>query len=113
MPQYVHTYVFCEDSVGSVSWMGSDGAESYTAVAVGQDSDTHMCITNSTICTWTDLHCGDIYTVHVIANDYLCNSMPSNGTIIHMGTVAVTSPWRLGHPQFTCWHWVLYLQYMY
>ncbi|KAJ8376161.1 hypothetical protein SKAU_G00067410 [Synaphobranchus kaupii] len=84
VPQYVETYVQCEDSVGSVSWMGSDGAESYTAVAVGQDKHTHMCTTNGTTCTWSDLHCAEIYTVHVIANDYLCTSVPSNGTVIHM-----------------------------
>ncbi|KAJ8279126.1 hypothetical protein COCON_G00061920 [Conger conger] len=84
IPQHVHTFVSCENSTGSVGWMASDGAESYTAVAVGQDSHTHMCTTNLTVCTWTDLHCGDFYVVHVIANDYLCNSMPSNGTTIFM-----------------------------
>ncbi|XP_064190128.1 uncharacterized protein LOC135254105 [Anguilla rostrata] len=84
VPQHLQAYVQCEGSVGSVSWMPSDGAESYTAVAVGQDSHTHMCTTNATTCTWTDLHCGDLYSVHVIANDNLCNSLPSNGTVIHM-----------------------------
>ncbi|KAJ8277963.1 hypothetical protein GJAV_G00082190 [Gymnothorax javanicus] len=83
-PQHVRAYVFCENSTGSVSWGESDGAESYTAVAVGQDSHTHMCFTKTTSCTWDDLHCGDIYTVHVIANYYLCNSDPSNATTIFM-----------------------------
>ncbi|KAJ8384528.1 hypothetical protein AAFF_G00204430 [Aldrovandia affinis] len=86
VPRHVTGYGECEDSVGSVSWARSDGAESYTAVAVGEDDDdTHMCNTDSTSCTWTDLHCGEVYTVHVIANNgYMCSSEPSNSTIINM-----------------------------
>ena len=91
VPQEVDTYVECEDSIGSVSWMGSDGAEFYTAVAVGQDNHTHMCTSNGTTCTWKDLHCGDVYTVHVIATGFLCHSMPSKGTTILMGIEAATS----------------------
>ncbi|XP_071200535.1 mucin-3B [Salvelinus alpinus] len=82
VPQHVESYTVCENSLGSVSWAESEGAESYTAVAVGTDGHTHMCTTNSTSCTWEDLHCGDLYTVHVISNDYLCSSSPSNSTTV-------------------------------
>lgn len=85
VPEHVQSFTQCEDSVGSVSWAPSDGAESYMAIAVGQDGHTHMCTTNTSSCTWDDLHCGDEYTIHVIANDYLCSSMPSNSTSIRMG----------------------------
>ncbi|XP_067454263.1 serine-rich adhesin for platelets [Thunnus thynnus] len=84
VPQHVQSFTHCEDSLGSVSWAESDGADSYLAIAVGQDGHTHMCSTNTTSCTWDDLHCGEQYTVHVIANDYLCSSMPSNRTSIRM-----------------------------
>lgn len=63
----------------------SDGAESYLAVATGQDGHTHECVTNTSICTWDDLHCGEVYTVNVVAMDYMCSSMPSNSTMIRMG----------------------------
>ncbi|XP_034531079.1 uncharacterized protein LOC117806306 [Notolabrus celidotus] len=84
IPQHVESFTPCENNTGSVSWAKSDGAESYMAIAVGQDGHTHMCTSNGTICSWDDLHCGEVYTVHVVANDYLCSSMPSNSTSIRM-----------------------------
>ncbi|XP_034002008.1 fibronectin type III domain-containing protein 7-like [Trematomus bernacchii] len=84
VPVHVQSFTSCEDSLGSVSWAESDGADSYLAIAVGQDDHTHMCTTNTTSCTWDDLHCGDFYTVHIIANDYMCSSMPSNSTTLRM-----------------------------
>ncbi|KAL7397583.1 hypothetical protein ABVT39_024505 [Epinephelus coioides] len=84
VPQHVQSFSDCENNLGSATWASSDGAESYLAIAVGQDGHTHMCTTNTTTCAWDDLHCGDQYTVHVIANDYLCSSMPSNSTSIRM-----------------------------
>uniref|UniRef100_A0A8D3DKS8 Fibronectin type-III domain-containing protein n=1 Tax=Scophthalmus maximus TaxID=52904 RepID=A0A8D3DKS8_SCOMX len=84
VPEHVQCYTHCEDSLGSVSWAPSDGAESYLAMATGLDGHTHTCATDTTSCTWDDLHCGEQYTVHVIANDYLCSSLPSNNTSIRM-----------------------------
>ncbi|XP_074491158.1 uncharacterized protein fndc7b [Sebastes fasciatus] len=84
VPQYVESFTQCVDSVGSVRWAESDGADSYLAIAVGPDSHTHVCTTNTTECTWDDLHCGEQYTIHIIANDYMCSSMPSNSTSIRM-----------------------------
>uniref|UniRef100_A0A3B4UUE8 Fibronectin type-III domain-containing protein n=1 Tax=Seriola dumerili TaxID=41447 RepID=A0A3B4UUE8_SERDU len=88
VPQHVQSFTRCENNMGSVSWAMSDGAESYLAVATGEDGHTHECATNTTTCTWDDLHCGEMYTVHVIANDYLCSSMPSNSTSIRMAPCA-------------------------
>ncbi|XP_051515678.1 uncharacterized protein LOC127418869 [Myxocyprinus asiaticus] len=83
VPYHIQTFAECEDNLGAVSWAGSDGADIYTAIAVGRDGQTHVCITNTTFCTWNDLHCGENYTVHVIANAHLCSSAPSNTTTIH------------------------------
>lgn len=88
VPVHVQSFTSCEDSLGSVSWAESDGADSYLAIAVGQEGHTHMCTTNTTSCTWDNLHCGDFYTVHIIANDYMCSSMPSNSTTLRMGKQA-------------------------
>src|SRR4029434_4973099 len=59
VPHHIETYIECEDSLGSVSWTESDGAEFYTAIAVGLDGHIHTCVSNSSTCSWDDLHCGD------------------------------------------------------
>ncbi|XP_037642392.1 tenascin-N-like [Sebastes umbrosus] len=85
IPHHVTTYVQCKSNVGSVSWGPSDGAEAYVAVATGLDGHTHPCLTtNTTSCTWSDLHCGEEYTVVVRAKCGNCTSLPSNSSVIHM-----------------------------
>ncbi|XP_074545118.1 uncharacterized protein LOC141804545 [Halichoeres trimaculatus] len=84
VPQDLTTYVQCEFNMGSVSWGSADGAKSYEAVATGLDGHTHQCLTNTTSCTWNDLHCGEEYTVVVRAKGHNCTSLPSNSTVIHM-----------------------------
>ncbi|XP_071348392.1 LOW QUALITY PROTEIN: pneumococcal serine-rich repeat protein-like [Trachinotus anak] len=84
IPWDVKTYVQCEFNMGSVSWGPSDGAEAYVATATGLDGHTHQCLTNTTSCTWNDLHCGEDYTVVVRAKDGNCTSLPSNSSVIHM-----------------------------
>ncbi|KAM9385761.1 uncharacterized protein fndc7b [Pholidichthys leucotaenia] len=83
-PEDVQSFTHCEDSLGAVSWAMSDGAESYMAIAMGQDGHVHTCTTNTTTCIWHDLHCGEQYTVEVVAMDYACNSRESNSTTIIM-----------------------------
>lgn len=84
-PYNVETFAQCEDNLAAVSWAASDGADIYNANAVGEDGHTHICVTNTTNCIWDDLHCSEIYTVHVIAYSQDCNSAPSNSTTIRMG----------------------------
>lgn len=85
-PSDVTTYAQCEFNMGSVSWGSSDGAETYVAVATGLDGHAHQCLTNSTDCSWNDLQCGEEYTVVVRAKNGNCTSLPSNSSIIYMGT---------------------------
>ncbi|KAM3619311.1 uncharacterized protein V6R79_006036 [Siganus canaliculatus] len=84
VPQHVQSFTRCENNLGSVSWAQSDGADSYLAIAVAEDGHVHMCTSNTTTCTFDDLHCGEEYTVHIVANDYLCSSLPSNSTTVRM-----------------------------
>ncbi|XP_053096527.1 uncharacterized protein LOC113530559 [Pangasianodon hypophthalmus] len=85
VPIGVQTFIQCEDSIASVSWAGSDGAVNYTAVAQGQTlGRTHMCTTNATVCSWSDLLCGETYMVRVIASNLQCSSTPSDNTTIRM-----------------------------
>ena len=78
----------CEDHLGSVSWALSDGADTYTAVAIADDGHTHICFSHNSTCTFDDLHCGEHYQVHVVAHDHVCPSAPSNSTSIRMGEPA-------------------------
>lgn len=89
IPEHVQSFSHCENNLGLVSWASSDGADSYVAFAVAQDGHIHMCTTSTTNCTWDDLHCGERYNVHVVANDYLCSSMPSNSTSLRMGKIFI------------------------
>jgi len=91
VPYNIETFAECETSLGAVSWAGSDGAETYTAIAEGQDGHTHICITNTTFCIWEELHCGEIYVARVIANAQICSSNPSKSTIINMGELLMRS----------------------
>ncbi|KAM7379233.1 hypothetical protein PAMP_004798 [Pampus punctatissimus] len=70
--------------MGSVSWGPSDGAKTYVAIATGLDGHTRQCLTNTTNCTWDNLHCGEEYTVVVKAKDGNCTSLPSNSSVIYM-----------------------------
>lgn len=84
IPSNVTTYAQCMFTMGSVSWGPSDGAKTYTAEATGLDGDTYQCLTSTTSCSWTDLHCGEQYSVVVRANNDNCSSLPSNTSIIYM-----------------------------
>ncbi|XP_069562364.1 fibronectin type III domain-containing protein 7-like [Brachyistius frenatus] len=89
IPRDVATDVQCEFNVGFVSWGRSDGAETYITMATALDGHTHPCLTNSTSCTWNDLHCGEEYTVVVRAKGDNCTSLPSNSSVIHMEFVCL------------------------
>lgn len=89
VPTGVQTFIQCEDSIGNVSWARSDGAVNYAAVAIGQKLNrTHICTTNTTVCSWSDLLCGEIYIVRVTASDLRCSSTPSDNTTILMGEIS-------------------------
>ncbi|XP_055077407.1 fibronectin-like [Periophthalmus magnuspinnatus] len=86
VPWNVQSYTSCEDSIGTVSWAPTDGAEYYIAFAVGLDGHSGVCTTNKTSCIWNDLQCGDLYTVFVTAHNDACDSMQSNSTTIRMAS---------------------------
>ncbi|CAI5641408.1 unnamed protein product [Oreochromis niloticus] len=88
IPRGLVTDAECGFDVGSVSWQPTDGAESYIAVATGLDGHAHRCVSNTTSCTWSDLHCGEEYSVVVRAKSNNCTSLPSNSSIIHMDPCA-------------------------
>ena len=86
MPQAVVTHSECNSSIASVSWNASNINQTYIAVATGLDGHTHPCVTNTSSCTWYDLHCGEAYTVQVMARNGNCTGLPSYGAPIYTGT---------------------------
>ncbi|XP_061652447.1 uncharacterized protein LOC133488520 [Phyllopteryx taeniolatus] len=68
----------CEDN-NTVSWSIVPGAEMYIATATTADGHKHNCSSNvSTSCRFTDLHCGQNYSVTVVTVDRVCWSEPSS-----------------------------------
>ncbi|KAK6311083.1 hypothetical protein J4Q44_G00191380 [Coregonus suidteri] len=63
--------------MGTVSWTAVARADMYLATATGNDGHTHTCISNSTDCSFTDLHCSETYAVNVVTIDRGCHSDPS------------------------------------
>uniref|UniRef100_A0A3Q2YUQ4 Fibronectin type-III domain-containing protein n=1 Tax=Hippocampus comes TaxID=109280 RepID=A0A3Q2YUQ4_HIPCM len=85
IPRDVMTHEQCGANAAAVYWRASDGAITYAAEAIGLDGHSHWCYSNHSNCTWDDLHCGDEYTVLVMAEDEDCASLPSNSSVIYMG----------------------------
>ncbi|XP_054888996.1 serine-rich adhesin for platelets-like [Poeciliopsis prolifica] len=86
VPRDVVTSLQCNFNVGSVSWAPSDGAESYIARATGLDGHTHLCTTNTTSCSWTDLHCGEQYKIVVGAKADNCTRTSKTSSTIYMNS---------------------------
>ncbi|MGH0117091.1 UNVERIFIED_CONTAM: hypothetical protein FKN15_030936 [Acipenser sinensis] len=78
-PTNVSTTLDCRTNIGSVSWKHELGAELFIATATENDGHTHTCNTSDSTCQFTDLHCGNTYTVTVVAVEGDCNSSDSVG----------------------------------
>uniref|UniRef100_A0A3Q2XK19 Fibronectin type-III domain-containing protein n=1 Tax=Hippocampus comes TaxID=109280 RepID=A0A3Q2XK19_HIPCM len=78
----------CEDN-NTVSWSSVTGAEMYIATATADDGHTHTCSSNaSTSCQFTDLHCGQNYSVAVVTVDRGCLSEPSSAVEVTTGVLS-------------------------
>ncbi|XP_041914101.1 uncharacterized protein LOC121678548 [Alosa sapidissima] len=76
-PTDVSVSLECEGNVGTVTWVAVETADSYIAMATGQDGHNHTCDSNGTSCSFTDLHCGESYAVTVVTLERGCQSEPS------------------------------------
>ncbi|XP_028988094.1 mucin-4-like [Betta splendens] len=68
----------CAPDPVPVSWVASDSAKYYTAVAVSSDGYMSQCQTNTTSCALSQLQCGDVYSITVAGTDDTCTGQPSN-----------------------------------
>lgn len=70
----------CTTNSATVQWTAVLGAESYRAVAMG-DNGTHlMCTSQGTDCRINGLDCGQSYVVHVTPVSESCTNMLNSTT---------------------------------
>lgn len=83
----VHT---CAPHPVPVSWVASDSATHYTALAVSGTGHTSECRSNTTSCNLAGLKCGEVYTVGVSGVDDNCTGLLSDTVSLHTGKAALT-----------------------
>uniref|UniRef100_A0AAY4AQB8 Fibronectin type-III domain-containing protein n=1 Tax=Denticeps clupeoides TaxID=299321 RepID=A0AAY4AQB8_9TELE len=66
----------CGDGSADVTWAPSAGGKNYTALAVSNRNSVG-CTSNGVLCTITNLFCGQMYNVSVVATDNNCTSQCS------------------------------------
>lgn len=76
-PQNVTVEPSCEENGVTVSWVQSHVAISYELVATASDGHSTSCNTTVNNCTLSDLHCGQMYLLSIVARGENCTSEPS------------------------------------
>ena len=68
-----------------MSWSPVPGADMHVAIAtaLGHNYTCNSSVANS--CSFTDLHCGENYSVSVVAVDRGCHSEPSTAVELETG----------------------------
>lgn len=74
----------CGSSTVELSWSASRGAQSYVAVAVGDDGHRTKCSSNTTTCS-VDLDCSSVYSISVMAVDGNCSTWESQKVTLNTG----------------------------
>ncbi|XP_051736758.1 fibronectin type III domain-containing protein 7-like [Ctenopharyngodon idella] len=77
VPTYVVATTDCETAITTVSWDSARGASSYTVHAVNTRGNNSTCTSTDTTCSFSDLDCGQNYTLTVTAEDSSCVSLTS------------------------------------
>lgn len=74
----------CEFS--RVAWTQVMGAEMFVATATAQEGHSYVCSSNDSLwCNFTDLECGETYSVTVTTVDRGCQSEPSAAVELKTG----------------------------
>ncbi|XP_056116347.1 uncharacterized protein fndc7rs1 isoform X2 [Rhinichthys klamathensis goyatoka] len=79
-PSNVQTSLLCDihnGSVVSVSWVKTNGAEAFMAVAVSNDGHSYSCNTTTASCNLQELQCGQNYNVSVYSMASGCGGVKS------------------------------------
>lgn len=78
----VHT---CAPDPVPVSWVASNSAKYYTAVAVSSTGHRSECTTNETSCSFSGLQCGEVYTIGVAGADDNCTGQQGDTVSLYTG----------------------------
>ncbi|XP_071983673.1 uncharacterized protein [Engystomops pustulosus] len=69
--------LLCGKSTATLLWNPAPGAATYSVLVTGNNGWSATCISSNTTCDVSDLQCGQVYTVTIIASNSHCNSIPS------------------------------------
>lgn len=91
-PTGVSAVHMCAPNPVPVSWVASDSATHYSALAVSDTGHTSECRTNTTSCSLSGLRCGEVYTVGVSGADDNCTGLLSDTVSLNTGkaTLAIS-----------------------
>lgn len=81
----------CASDPVPVSWVASDSAKYYTAVAVSGGGHRSQCMTNNTSCSLPGLLCGEVYTIGVSGVDDNCTGQLSDTASLNTGNTTLTT----------------------
>lgn len=98
-PANVTSILLCGSDAATVTWAASTDAVSYTAIA--QDGDSQLsssCRSNTTSCQLSQLQCGKVYNLTVLADDGTCNSTGSSRSVLVTGRSSASNIHRKLHP---------------
>lgn len=84
-PTGVSSSMNCLSNIAVVSWTSSAGAAFYTATVTQDDGQSLSCWSDSEQCGMPNVHCGQNYTVTVVASNGNCNSDPSEENTLQSG----------------------------
>lgn len=84
-PDNVDKSVHCDNHTASISWSSVPGAVSYTATLEQMDGSTTCCTTSNNSCDISNLPCGEMYTVLVVAEGRTCNSSQRDAGLLRSG----------------------------
>lgn len=109
-PTNVSAVEVCAPDPVPVSWVASDSAKYYTAVAVSGGGHRSECMTNTTSCSLSGLQCGEVYTIGVSGADDNCTGRLSdtvslntgNTTLIKTTTIMSMVVLLVIHKDFVC-----------
>uniref|UniRef100_A0AAR2JQD7 Fibronectin type-III domain-containing protein n=1 Tax=Pygocentrus nattereri TaxID=42514 RepID=A0AAR2JQD7_PYGNA len=96
-PSNLSVVLQCQGNQGIASWLAAVRADSYVATATALDGHTHTCASNTTSCSFTELHCGETYSVTVVTLISGCPSDPSVAIAIRTvpcATQNVSASWQ-------------------
>ncbi|XP_040264694.1 mucin-3A-like [Bufo bufo] len=77
-PMNVNTALNCIDNSALVSWSHSPGALNYFSSLIGSEGERYNCSSPTTSCWMRNVPCGGEYTVAVMAQNNVCNSVDNS-----------------------------------